>query len=223
LVLALRAVRGNRDACGCDILDVMRLRTLVATFALAALAVSCGGSDSLKGLAREQPLEVGAVTLPQVDAEGDATPFTMKAPPGKLLVVYFGYTSCPDLCPTTLNDVRTALEQMGKDADLVEPTMVTVDPQRDTPPVLNRYLGSFFAEDYRALRTEDKAALQDAESAFLASSSLTPNPDGTYEVSHTASTYVVDENGTVLVEWPFGIKWRAMKADLETLLRKATA
>lgn len=200
----------------------MRLRSLVAAFAVAAMATSCGGSDTLKGLERDQPLQVGGVTLPEVAESGDATPFTMKAPSGRLLVVYFGYTSCPDLCPTTLNDVRTALEQMGGDADKVELAMVTVDPERDTAPVLNRYLASF-VDSYHALRTEDMGQLQQAERAFLASSTLTPNGDGTYEVAHTATTYVVDAGGAVLVEWPFGIKWRAMKADLETLLQRGPA
>lgn len=198
----------------------MRLRTVVTTVLLVLLAASCGGGgDSLKGLERATPLEVGNVTLPEVSESGAATPFTMKAPSGGLLLVYFGYTSCPDLCPTTLNDVRTALEQMGGDASKVEVAMVTVDPARDTAPVLNRYLGSF-VDSYHAIRTEDMAQLQQAEQAFLASSSLTPKSDGTYEVSHTATTYVVDGRGAVLVEWPFGITWRAMKADLEALLRR---
>jgi protein SCO1/2 len=196
-------------------------RAALVAVALGVLALSaCGDDAELTGLQREDPLDVGAVTLPEVDESGTATPFAMKAGDGELLIVYFGYTNCPDLCPTTLTDLRTAFEQMGDDADRIAVSMVTVDPERDTAAVLNRYLGGF-VERYHALRTEDPDELAAAEAAFLASSSVTKKPDGTVEVAHTANTYVVAADGTVVLEWPFGTPWRAMRTDLEQLLEDA--
>jgi len=62
---------------------------------------------------------------------------------GKWLVIYFGYTFCPDLCPTTLSDISAALQQLGATADKVQPLFITVDPERDTPQVIADYVGSF--------------------------------------------------------------------------------
>lgn len=143
--------------------------------------------------------------------------FTMKAEPGELLVVYFGYTNCPDLCPTTMADLRRAYSKLGADASRIDTAMVTVDSRRDTPEVLTDYLGSFL-ERYRALRIDDGVALRDAQIPFAASSSIRELRDGTYEVSHVATTYVVDANGTVVVEWPFGLGPKQIEEDLRTLL-----
>ncbi len=114
------------------------------------------------------------------------------------------------------------MRSSATDADQVDLAMVTVDPERDTAEVLSGYLGSF-ADRYHAIRTTDPAALQAAEDAFGSSSSVTIADDGKVEVAHSATTYVVDENGTVLVEWPFGLGSAEMAADLQALLnREAT-
>ena len=84
---------------------------------------------------------------------------------------------------------------------------------------LSDYLGSFFTR-FHALRTLDTTELHRAETPFAASSAITPKPDGTYTVSHTGATYVVDEAGTVIVEWPFGTAASVMSSDLLYLLRR---
>ncbi len=175
------------------------------------------GADTLEGLRRDPPQDVSGVVLPEVHDGQPDQPFTMVAQPGNLLFVYFGYTHCPDLCPTTMSDLRKALSQLGPDADRIETAFVTVDPQRDTPAVLPAYLSSF-VDDGHALRVEDPAVLETAETAFLASSTITPNDDGTYEVSHTAFSSIVDDQGTVVAEWPFGISPDSMANDLRILL-----
>lgn len=180
------------------------------------------GADELEGLRRDPPVDVSGVVLPEVFGDRPEQPFTMVAQPGQLLFVYFGYTNCPDLCPTTLADLRKALKQLGPDASRVDAAFVTVDPERDTAAVLPSYLGSF-VDDGHAIRTEDAAALQAAEDAFLASSTITPNDDGTYEVSHTAFSSIVDERGIVVAEWPFGISPDSMANDLRILLAELDA
>ncbi|MCU0269327.1 MAG: SCO family protein [Acidimicrobiales bacterium] len=182
----------------------------------AASASGAGQVADIQGVQRETPLAVGEVTIPEV-TEGSEGTFDFVAEPGELLVNYFGYTACPDICPTSLADLRDALEAVGDDADKVSLSFVTVDPERDTAEQLNGFL-PFFVENYHALRTDDPAELEAVENAFLASSTITPTEDGEYEVSHTAFFYVIDANGDVIVEWPFGTTAEAMASDLEILL-----
>jgi protein SCO1/2 len=190
---------------------------------LCLLAAACGGDDDatgLKGITRDDPLVVADVTIPEETnlAEGDEpTPFTFVAEPGELMVVYFGYTNCPDLCPTTMTAVKQAKTRIDPDeAARVDLAMVTVDPARDTGEILSLYLSSF-SDRYHALRTEDVDQLAAAEEAFLASSTVTTRPDGAVEVSHTAAAYVVDDRGVVVVEWPFGVTPEIMADDLAYL------
>lgn len=173
------------------------------------------------GMTREQPLEVGTVEVADVTDEGSyadhGSLFSMKARPGSLLVVYFGYTSCPDLCPTTLALVRAARRELGGSADRIDLAMITVDPDRDTPDVLNGYLSSF-TDRFHALHPSSMEELKSAEEAFLASSTIVTDASGKIEVGHSATTYVVDESGIVLVEWPFGVDKDTMINDLRILL-----
>jgi protein SCO1/2 len=196
--------------------------------ALATSAAGCGsddggsGSAGLAGAVRQPPLEVGAVELPIASS---GTPFAMRAAPGELLVVYFGYTSCPDICPTTLNDVGIAISGLPDDlAERVSVAFVTVDPDRDTAEVLEGYL-AHFVERGTGLRAEAPNALAAAASDFGVQYEVADHEpgDATYDVAHTAVTYVVDDSGTVAVEWPFGFDDGEMTSDLRTLLQEASA
>ncbi len=193
--------------------------------ALLALAITslvgCGSADTTRivGVQRTPAIEVGAVSLPEVTNSDTGSPFNFWADSGSLLVVYFGFTNCPDLCPTTLADLRTARKRIGSTADIVDLALITVDPVRDTAEVLRSYAGSF-ATRFHVLRTTDLHALATVETAFLASSSVTTLADGTVSVSHTASAYVVDSTGRVLVEWPFGIGAKGMENDLRILIKQ---
>lgn len=204
-----------------------------AALALALLTGGCGsdeGSSSgtteeiapdaapdLVGVVREDPPQVGDVTLPEESPGEDPVPFAMVAPPGEILLVYFGYTSCPDVCPTTLSDIKGALASLGDDGDRVSVAMATVDPERDTAEVLDGYL-DHFVDRYHVLRTLDPDELAAAQEPFGASSSVTRGEDGAIDVSHTGTLYAVDEHGTLLVEWPFGTPREAVVADLGILL-----
>lgn len=189
----------------------------------SASAGSSGlASSSLKGMVRTEPLQVGSVSLPRAD--DPATPFTTVAPDGGLLLVYFGYTSCPDVCPTTLSDLRVALDTLPAELrSRVTVAMETVDPERDTAEVMSSYL-KHFVSDGVALRQPDPVALKQAADAFGVQFEVAEHEPGeNYEVSHTGVTYVVDDTGTVVVEWPFGFGSDDMASDLAALLRKADA
>jgi len=188
---------------------------------VVSLAACGGGSPgALKGIVRDDPLDVGSVAVTDVTDtglySGEDEQFSFRARPGHLLVVYFGYTNCPDLCPTTLAELRAARRELGSDAERVDLAMVTVDPERDTPEVLNGYLSSF-TDRFNALRPVSEPELVAVEDAFLASSTIVKNADGTIEVGHSANAYVVDEQGLVVVEWPFGHGKDGMANDLEFL------
>lgn len=205
-----------------------RAALLLPLLLVALLAASCGSDDaagpaeptgaSLAGVVREPPLEVGAVSLP--DASRGGAPTQMRADDGEVLLVYFGYTSCPDVCPMTMSDIDVALDGLADGlADRVTVAMVTVDPARDRGDILDRYLGHFF--DHSApLRTEDPGELAAAAEAFGVQYEVEDHAPGeaVYDVAHSAITYVVDDTGTVVVEWPFGFESEHMTADLTTLL-----
>ncbi len=185
------------------------------------MVASCGndgnGSRALAGAVRTPPLEVASVSLPDVGNGGEAV--TMRAPPDGLYLVYFGYTSCPDVCPTTMSDISMALDDLPEAlASRITVAMTTVDPERDTNEVLIEYLGHFF-DHSMALRTTDPADLENATDAFGVTWEIeTHSPGDAYNVAHTAVTYVVDDTGTVVVEWPFGLGTKDMTSDLEILL-----
>jgi len=211
----------------------VRVRGLVASavaLLLAAGAVACGSdgenaaNEQLNGMTRNPPLEVGSVSLPDEGPGGGGRPVRLAGERGGLMLVYFGYTSCPDVCPATLADVHGALSGLERsDAKRVRVGMVTVDPKRDTPRVLNGYLGHFFPRDrFNSFRTTDQRRLARVEAAFGASSKLgKPDREGNYEVAHTAQVFAVDAGGTVLVEWPFGTTSENIRSDLERLLSGA--
>lgn len=216
-------------------LRVGAVRRLVTPIAVGALltVMGCGsdGSDrgagnddpGLAGVVRSPSLEVADVELPDVAAGG--APSTMRAAEDELLLVYFGYTFCPDICPTTMSDISVALAELPDDmADRVEGAMVTVDPERDTDEVLTAYLDHFF-ERSRALRTDDIARVDAAAEAFGVRYEVEDHRPGDtdYDVSHSAVTYVVDDTGTVVVEWPFGLDSLDMADDLRTLLTEEPA
>ena len=206
---------------------VRSLMLVVAVLAVGLLA-GCGDGDDatgddgaleLAGVVRTPALDVSAVELPNA-SEPEPVPTPMKADDGEVLLVYFGYTSCPDICPTTLSDISVALGDLPADqAERVTVGMVTVDPERDSAEVLSGYLGHFF-EQSMALRTEDPEALATAASAFGVRFEVADHEPGAdaYEVSHSAVTYVVDDTGTVVVEWPFGFESTDMAADLTAIL-----
>jgi protein SCO1/2 len=181
---------------------------------------SCGGDGDreLVGYTLEPAPQVDEVALPDVSRDGE--PFELRAQPGGLLIVYFGYTNCPDICPTTMSDVRTALRQLGDDADKVGVAMVTIDPDRDTP-VLADYVNSFVEGGpcARHRRRGPNCAPSPIRSASAISSSRTlparsksPTPR-----SCTSSTTPV----RLALTWQFGVTADDLAGDLEQLLETA--
>jgi protein SCO1/2 len=199
----------------------MKNLRLIGVIALLSLGMLGCGADqaSMIGLVRDQPLNVSGISLPDETPGATEPLFVMKAQPNELLMVYFGYTMCPDLCPTTLADFRSALSRIDAAASRVDLAFITVDPERDTADRLAPYLASF-VDQYHVLRTTDFSQLQKAQDAFLAASSITTNEMGVIEVSHTATAYFVDDNGLVVDEIPFGLGADGFENDLKILINQ---
>ena len=190
-------------------------------FLVAALVlVACGNDKSqqpLSGMVMSPPLAVGTLSLPDGSSAAD---FTFKAAPGHLLLSFFGYTNCPDVCPTTMSDIKQALKRVGSSAERVEVAMITVDPQRDSAPTLTSFVHGFVPTGH-ALRTDDPTALKKVADGFGATYSVEHKADGSVEVSHSGNVYIVDSTGQLIVEWPFGVGPVTMANDISILLRSA--
>ena len=209
-----------------------RRRSLAAVAVTAAVLVSaCGsddpndsasaerGPDGLAGFRRDPAPDVGQFSLP--DLTNDGADFALRADPGELLVIYFGFTHCPDFCPTTLSDLKLARNRLDEaDAARVDVAMATVDPDRDLP-VLADYIGSFF-EDGTALGTDDEALLSRVAAPFGVGYDVYETANGT-QVDHTTFLYAVDDEGKLVLSWQFGITIDDLATDLEILLDEVAA
>lgn len=136
---------------------------------------------------------------------------------GKLVIVFFGFTSCPDVCPTTLYTLAQAMKKLGPDADAVQVIMITVDPARDTQEVMSKYVPAFDPRFIGLLPSEEALKQVAAQfKAFYAHNKL--GKEGFYTVNHTAATYVFDRRGRARLYVPHEMSVDERVADLRTLL-----
>jgi protein SCO1/2 len=135
---------------------------------------------------------------------------------GKWQLVFFGYTHCPDTCPTALNEISLALDQLGTKRDEVEVVFITVDPERDTPDVLKSYVQSFDASII-ALTGSPEAVAQAAKDyrVYYAKHS---RPDGGYDMDHSAVIYIMDPQGRFTATFTPDATADAMAERLQKLL-----
>jgi protein SCO1/2 len=122
----------------------------------------------------------------------------------KPFLVFFGYTHCPDVCPTTLFDVSEVLRALGPDADKTAALFITVDPERDTPATMKDYLSSF--DPHLRGLTGNQAAIDAVTKAYRVYSKKVPLDAGGYNMDHTALVYLMDKQGRFVA--PFNLKQR---------------
>lgn len=137
---------------------------------------------------------------------------------GRAVAIFFGYTHCPDVCPTTLSDLKAAMKLLGPDAAArVQVLFVTVDPARDTPEVLRQYV-PYFDPSFLGLHgTPEQVAEAAREFKVYFSKHAEPGASG-YLMDHTAATYVFDPEGRIRLFWPYGLPAVDMAHDLRRLL-----
>jgi protein SCO1/2 len=135
---------------------------------------------------------------------------------GRPFLVFFGFTHCPDICPTTLFDVSQVLQKLGPDADRTGALFITVDPERDTAAVLKDYLSNF--DPHLRGLTGDRASIDAALKAYRVYAKKVPLDGGDYTMDHTALVYLMDKDGQFVA--PFDMKRtpEAAAADLRRYL-----
>jgi protein SCO1/2 len=189
---------------------------LLAT-ALAPLLVACGETKP-----QFKAIDVtGAEYARDFQlTDHDGRPRTLKDFRGKAVVVFFGYTHCPDVCPTTLSEIAEAKRLLGPDGAKVQGVFVTVDPQRDTPEMLKAYMANF-GPDFVALRgTPEQLAAVAKEYKIYYKKVDGKTPDS-YTMDHSAGSYVYDPQGRVRLYTRYGTGPEALASDLKILLKDA--
>jgi protein SCO1/2 len=130
---------------------------------------------------------------------------------GKPTLLFFGYTHCPDVCPTTLFDISEVLRAMGKDADRVNAYFVSVDPERDSPAIMKDYLSSF--DPHLKALTGDPEAVAKMLTEYRVYAKKVPGKDGDYTMDHSAMVYLMDRNGRFVA--PFKLDRKPEEAALD--------
>ena len=194
-------------------------RVVVAALMGMALLAGC---DRLGGGAAKPSFKAVDITgadyareLSLPDAEGKLR--TLADFKGKVTLVFFGYTQCPDVCPTTLAELAAVKRDLGKDGERLQGVFVSVDPQRDTPEILKAYMASF-DPSFVALRGTPEQVQATAKNFKVFYAQVPGKTEGSYTVDHTAGTYVFDPSGKVRLFVRYGSGAEALTADLKTLL-----
>ncbi len=138
---------------------------------------------------------------------------------GKVVVVSFGYTHCPDVCPTTLADLAKAVRALGEDASQVQVLFVTVDPKRDTPALMKQYAPAFHPS-FIGLRGDAAATDRALKSFHVYASSREGKAGSEYTVDHSAQVFAFDREGRVRLVFPPGLAPSLVAADLKLLLAR---
>jgi protein SCO1 len=188
-----------------------------AVLALGLAAASCQKADTPKPSFKaiditgaDYARELG---LPDVDGKRRVlADFS-----GKVVVVFFGFTQCPDVCPTTLLELAAVKKALGADGARVQGVFITVDPERDTPELLKAYINNFGA-DFVALRGSLDETKTVAKGFKVYFAKVPGKTEGSYTVDHTAGSYVFDTQGRVRLFTRYGTGAEALAHDLKILL-----
>ena len=184
---------------------------LIAT--LTAALVACA-SPAFNGVVLDPPEE--APTLRLSDSLG--VPFDVAQQRGKVVLLFFGYTHCPDVCPTTLVDWRHVVDSLGTKAGDVRFVFVSLDPERDTPALTQRYAARF-SPSFVGL-TGTRAGIDSLTSAwkFAAFRDGAPTDTSTYTITHPSQVFVIDPSGMLRLMQRPGLTTAQVAADIRALL-----
>ena len=171
------------------------IRVLLAS-AISLMVIAAAGLTALMLIPAAPQITksmTGAIGGPFTLTASDGRTVTDQTYRGKWLLIYFGYTSCPDACPTALNDMGVALDRLGPEAGALQPIFITVDPKRDTRGALAEYLKSFDPRIVALTGTEDQiAAVVKEYRVYVAAH---PESGGDYTVDHSSLFYLMNPDG----------------------------
>lgn len=198
----------------------MVARRLILAGALAALLAAVGACDRA-GPAKPafHAIDITgadyARRLDLPDTEGRVR--TLAEFNGKVTVVFFGYTQCPDVCPTTMVELAGVKKALGADGARIQVVFVTLDPERDTPELLRAYVQNF-GPDFIALRGTPEQTKALAKEFKVYYGKVPGSSEGSYTLDHTAGSYVFDASGRVRLFTRYGGGADALQQDLRLLL-----
>ena len=138
---------------------------------------------------------------------------------GKVVAVFFGYTQCPDVCPTTLTEWVDIKRQLGADGDRLQGIFITVDPARDTPEVLKAYMGNFDSSFLALIPGSDDALAQVAKEYKIIYKKVEGKTPGSYTMDHSAGSYLYDPQGRLRLYSRYGNRMEGLISDIRQLLK----
>jgi protein SCO1/2 len=194
--------------------DRRALLRILAAAPVAALVAACGqGTPAFKG-SDITGTHLGK-DLSMIDQDG--RPRTLADYAGKVKVVFFGYTHCPDVCPTSLAELAQVMQALGSDASRVQVIMITVDPERDTPEVLKQYVQTFNPAFVGLTGTPEQ--VKQAATSFKVYYAKVMAKDGAdYSMDHSAAFYLLDGSGEARVLAGNGTDGESLVHDIKALL-----
>jgi len=192
---------------------VRQVRGLIAWALAGALLTGCDSRPRFEGVAVDPPRDMPTVAF----TRQDGSRYTLGPAEGRPLVVFFGYTHCPDVCPTTLADWKRAKAELGDKAARVRWVFVTVDPDRDSVSVAERYARQYDST-FVGLSGDAPTTAKVMEAYGVAAAREDGTPGSGYLVSHSSQVFLLDGAGKLVALYPFGTRWEALAADLAQLL-----
>ncbi|MBS1173922.1 MAG: ypmQ [Burkholderiaceae bacterium] len=188
------------------------IRVVLSAFALSFALVAC--QPTTQYLNSNITASNLHTDIPLTSHTGE--PLQINSPQkGKVSAVFFGYTQCPDICPTTLGKMKIVMEQLGADASKVRVVFVTLDPERDTQQVLKEYMEAFNPTFIGAYTDPAQTKIM-ANQFQVVYEKVGTDPN--YIVNHTANLYLLDENGRTVVSVPYEAKPETIAHDIKQLL-----
>ncbi len=199
--------------------DLLTRRTALIFAATLAWLVGCDRPGSGPPKLAFKGIDItGAPYASKLDLpDADGKPRTLADFKGKVVVVFFGYTQCPDVCPSTMAELSDVKRQLGPDGARVQGIFVTVDPERDTPTLLKAYVGNF-GPDFIALRGTPEQTKEVARDFKVFFAKVAGRTEGSYTMDHTAGLFVFDTLGKVRLFTRHGSGSEALRDDLKQLL-----
>ncbi|NOK62625.1 MAG: SCO family protein [Chloroflexi bacterium AL-W] len=186
---------------------------VVSIGTLIAIMLSSCSNYEFRGGTTETLIEAPDFTLTDTNGE----PFRLSDHRGKVVMMFFGFTNCPDICPTSLGEMAAVKRQLGDKAENIEMVFVTVDPERDTPERLGAYVNQFDESIIGLHGTPEELEAVFKSYGVQATRRDLPDSAVGYVVDHTASIYTIDRDGMWRVVFPFGMSVEDIHSDIEYL------
>ncbi|MEJ2757279.1 MAG: SCO family protein [Anaerolineales bacterium] len=179
-----------------------------------AYGLSLFQEHEFSGTVYQTPTQAPSIVLPA----SDGTTFELANQQGKIVLIFFGYTSCPDVCPTTLSDLKRVTEILGDKAEQTQVVFVTVDPERDTVEKLHSYL-SLFNSTFIGLTGNEKELSQVyTEYGVYREIDTASKTEAGYLVNHSSRLYLINQDGDLYITYSYGTDPESIAADIEYLL-----